>query len=217
MEKRRIDYFIDDLNDNFSNNYQIVESIFENEYGYPELDPLRDEICRCIICGLNQAAITLTNHLLESALKKCLIYKFTIDSGPHKDSPIDQIFNSGIEKFDNSKSDLSKSINSACSMGLITKHQKKLLHIFREKFRNAYSHASSKDTFNDILVTGREVTSVEEIFKPSNKEFKVTDVPFIHGIIQYELAKLQSFPYLEAVDEIVRHMIKMLRKKDSNC
>lgn len=65
-----IDEFIKELNANISNNYQTVEYAFENDYKWPEVDPVQNEICKCIICGFRQAAITLTNHLLEYVLKK---------------------------------------------------------------------------------------------------------------------------------------------------
>jgi hypothetical protein len=79
MKDDRINQFIDELNQTIAPNYQITKEIFNREYGYPELDPLRDEICKCLICGLYQAAITLTNHLLESSLKKCLAIKYKIE------------------------------------------------------------------------------------------------------------------------------------------
>jgi len=40
----------------------------------PELDVIRHEVCLCLIFHLNQAAIALTNHLLESFLKYSLIF-----------------------------------------------------------------------------------------------------------------------------------------------
>src|SRR5438094_10600049 len=55
-------------------NYLRVRDCYLKEYGLPELDPLRYEITLCLTFGLYQAAITLTNHLLESLLKYALIY-----------------------------------------------------------------------------------------------------------------------------------------------
>jgi len=89
MNDLRIRQFIDELNTNMSSNYQIVADIFNTGYGYPELDPLRDEICKCIICGLHQASITLTNHLLEASLKKCLAIKYSIENRKNNLKPKD--------------------------------------------------------------------------------------------------------------------------------
>ena len=42
-------------------NYPLIQDLYQNYYNMPELDPLRHEVCLCLILGLNQAAITLTN------------------------------------------------------------------------------------------------------------------------------------------------------------
>ena len=53
----------------FSARFELIEVEYSTPYDWPEMDTLRYEICGCISFGLNQAAITLTNHLLESLLK----------------------------------------------------------------------------------------------------------------------------------------------------
>ena len=73
MNKKIYTDFINGLIASIKNNYDSVADAFENHYDWPEIDPVRSEICECIICGFYQAAITLTNHLLESVLKKALI------------------------------------------------------------------------------------------------------------------------------------------------
>src|ERR1035437_9424617 len=111
----RLDQFVTDLNAQISSNYYIVKGIFNQEYGYPELDPLRDEICKCIICGLNQAAMTLTNHLLESSLKKCLAMRFSIEN-KKENVELKDAFKTGIDEYDDKL--LEDTINRACSQGL---------------------------------------------------------------------------------------------------
>lgn len=76
----RLEQFVNELNVSINGNYELIKNNFNIEYGHPELDPLRSEICKCIICDLHQAAITLTNHLLESSLKKCLVMKYSINN-----------------------------------------------------------------------------------------------------------------------------------------
>ena len=124
MNEERIFQFIGELNESLSVNYELIKDIFNSEYGYPELDPLRDEICKCLICGLNQAAVTLTNHLVESSIKKCLALKHSIDN-KQDDMKLEDAFKSGIEKYD--KLELEDTINRARTQGLITKAQKKQL------------------------------------------------------------------------------------------
>jgi hypothetical protein len=138
-EKIRLEQFVDELNKTIPSHSELIKNIFNSEYGYPELDPVRDEICKCIICGLYQAAITVTNHLLEQSIKTCLIFKHSIENKKDGTDVFD-ICKDGIKKYDGIN--LSNAINCACAVGLITKEQKQLLHQLREDFRNAYSHAS---------------------------------------------------------------------------
>lgn len=112
MNNDRINSFIKDLNNDIFSNYLKIPTIFNWEYGYPELDPLRDEICKCLICGLYQASITLTNHLLESSLKKCLAIKYSIDN-KNNNSELEYVFKEGIAMYDTCK--LNKTINKACT------------------------------------------------------------------------------------------------------
>ena len=63
-------------------NYLLVRDAYRTEYDFPELDPVRHEIAPCLVFGLPQAAITLTNHLLESLLKYSLIYDHAIKYQP---------------------------------------------------------------------------------------------------------------------------------------
>lgn len=52
MNQDPFENFIKELNDSIKSNYQTVAYAFENEYGWPEVDSVRSEICKCIICGL---------------------------------------------------------------------------------------------------------------------------------------------------------------------
>jgi hypothetical protein len=213
-EEERIGLFINELNMCLKPNNVIVKGIFNNEYGFPALDPLRDEICKCFMCGLYQSTITLTNHLLEKSLKFCLASKYTFET-KEKDSNIRTVFKEGIDKYDNTM--LEQTINAACSQGIITKDQKKELKEFREKFRNPYSHASNS-IFEGKKIKGKTISSadlendIDNFFKhcfdkTTDEEFNLECLPFAQGIMQIEIAKEDSFPYFKRVDEIIREML----------
>ena len=216
MKDDRINQFIDELNQTIAPNYQITKEIFNREYGYPELDPLRDEICKCLICGLYQAAITLTNHLLESSLKKCLAIKYKIE---HENVQLElkDAFKKSIEKYD--KMELNMTINQACSQNLISKTQKKRLHKFREDFRNAFSHAESSKIFEDLSIPVN-ILSIEKnegpedvmkkFFSSPNSELTIKDFLPIQGILQAKYAQITAIPYFCAVDKIIRDMVAIL-------
>lgn len=140
-----------------NSHYLSVRSPLQNFYEWPELDPLRHEICICIMLGLCQAAITLTNHLLESLLKNALII--------HKGNEMKQAdpkliskpvayiidkYSDGFEKYNDAN--LYTTINRACTVGLISKNEKKQLHEYRVRFRNAFSHSDKDKTFGSTTI-----------------------------------------------------------------
>jgi hypothetical protein len=214
----RIKIFIDDLNSHINPNYKIIKIIFNSEYGYPALDPVRDEICKCFICGLYQSTITLTNHLLEKSLKFCLGIKYSIEN-KNKEAELQDAFIEGINKYDNLQ--LEQTINAACTQRLITKEQKKDLKEFKEKFRNPYSHANKKK-FRGKTVKGKVVSTgdleqgLDNFFKMCfdsslEKEIPLENIPFAQGICQIGIAKDDFYPYFRKVDEIIRHMLQRIK------
>ncbi len=201
--------------------YPTVRDAYKNRYDWPELDPLRHEICLCIIFGFCQAAITLTNHFLESLLKNALIIN---DSDKEK---IDQVqqegiitsvkkkYKPGLESYGDKN--LNKTIDHACTLGLITKEQKKKLHEFREKFRNAYSHSDKKKTFGDsrIPVTGIKLENnefkIDEIGDP-----KISDLIIGQGIIQVIMAANDAPEYFLYIDSLAREIRKKVFNTTTN-
>jgi len=119
-------------------------------------------------------------------------------------------FEEATKKYDDK--DLGETISAACTIGLITKKQKKLLQdIFREVFRNAYSHATMSKTFGETTVGVQEFTLAKSEFNSGeNVDVKAMNFPLIRGLIQYVFAKEDCVPYFRSVDETVRHMLKQL-------
>lgn len=216
----RLKLFVNELNSCIGYNYEVIRSVFNKEYGYPEFDPLRDEICKCVLCDLHQAAITLTNHLLESSLKKCLAMKHSI-SNKQNDIKLEDAFKEGITKFD--QLDLDDTINRACTQGLITKEEKILLKKFKDEFRNPYSHATTSEVFKDTTVKGKTIflnegESPENLLKrifdnDSDEVLAVKDILPIQGLVQVVIAKQISVPYFTEVDKIIREMLSKLKPK----
>jgi hypothetical protein len=218
-ELERLNLFVDDLNLNITDNYVRIKDIYDQSYGYPELDPLRDEICKCIICGLNQAAMTLTSHLLESSLKKCLTMRFSIENKNDKTELIDA-FKNGIDFYDDKH--LDDTINRACSQGLITKEQKKTFKKFKDDYRNPYSHASTNKIFKDKKIKGAIVSMTEKekenpeefikkLFQIETNELPIIDILPVHGMAQVEIARESIIPYFSEVDKTIREMLKKLK------
>ena len=217
MKQTIFDNFIAELNANIRKNYNTIARAFENEYGWPEVDSVRNEVCKCLICGLYQAAITLTNHLLESVLKKALIID---ESAKNKAEQCDitNVFDDATKKYANKNLDFT--INQACRKGLITKDDNELLHKFREQYRNAFSHADSQKTFagNSIhatILTTKDLDNPEAFFKKvfadkPNTTLSAENNVIIQGLIQSIRAEQEAASYFLTIDGIIRDLCSKL-------
>ncbi len=167
--------------------------------GLYEVDSISQEIRMCLMLEFFQASITLTNHLLEKTLKLLLIHaesdKKQIDSFETMNSNWLEASN----KY-NSK-DLYDTINIASSKGLIDKEQKKILHYFRERIRNGYSHSDVGKLFKDQkipLVMG-SITDSTIV----HGEARIADVPMLQGIAQENMAKELALDYFLIIIEVI--------------
>jgi len=184
------------------NNYEKIKVKFHSGYNYPEFDTIRDEICKCLICDLNLAAITLTNHLLEDFLKKMLIYK----NVKKENESIFGAFDASTKEYDGIT--LFNSIEKAFVENIISEEQKDLLHQFRNEFRNPYSHAESKKIFSGLTVGVQEVKLENNKFNVSEyKQEEIIGLPFVHGLVKIEIAKQIAVQYFDLVDEIIRDIL----------
>jgi hypothetical protein len=197
-------------------NYPSVRSTYQTAYELPELDPLRWEVSLCLVFGLYQAAITLTNHLLESMLKYALAYRYSLShqpSSPPAPGTATQRLVDWLAKGNAlyADKDLGSNINQACSQGLITKEQKKLLHDFREAFRNAYSHSDKKKTFGQATapVTAVHVSS-NKLVVDTPEEVSIADLLIGQGIFQVAHARQNALNYFLQIDAVVRHVLQQL-------
>jgi len=196
--------------------YPAVRDAYRSHYDWPNLDTLRHEISLCIMLGLFQAAITLTNHFMESLLKNALIAKEsegeTPDDTDVKGQVIDSLvshFAEAIRKYDNE--DLGNNINRACSLGLITKEQKKQLHAFREQFRNAYSHSDKSKTFGDLTVPMKGIRLEDNRLQLDQEtEPFVAALPIGQSIIQGMQAEAHAPDYFLYMDNLARQVREKL-------
>jgi hypothetical protein len=208
----RTKQFVDDLNAKFNKNLALIDFQFNNEYGWPEFDPLRDEITKCLICDLCQASITLTNHLLEDFLKTILIYHDTISNNNKKTDLDLLVFRPSVDTYDGL--DLAQTLGRAKRKGIITKKQWKLLEKFREDYRNAYSHAEKKKIFKDMTINANKVKlENNQINVSDSNETLLVDLIMGQGLVQVILSKKIAFDYFISVDNVIRDVIKRFLKK----
>lgn len=194
------------------NNYLSIRDIFKNLYDWEELDSIRHEICLCIMFGMYQAAMTLTNHLLESLLKNSLITYHGRQVKQTKEQVRGKTITFLREKYSEGKKlyndiSLSKSINLAREKGLISDDQKITLHEFRENFRNAYSHADKNKTFgkSTMPVTAFRVDG-NKIVEDESEVVEISDFLIGQGVIQYQFSQEHAIPYFLYIDKLIREI-----------
>jgi hypothetical protein len=188
----------------------------EDKYLWPELDPLRHEISLCLIFGLHQAAITLTNHMLESLLKNALIVHDTKlehgGQGKRKSNAVESFvarFRPARKRF--ATNDLGDNINRACTAGLIDKEQKKELRKIREGLRNAYSHSDKDKTFGDQKISTQAMHVEDGKFVVERPEStRLAELIIAHGLAQAMQAEQEAIPYFLYMDGLARQIREKL-------
>lgn len=110
------------------------------------LFPIIAEICSCFYLQKNMAAVTLTNHLLESAIKFALVFKE--GNGKTIDDPakMDTLFEEECKMY--MSKDLGINIKTLFDKGMITESQRDRLIHLKNLYRNPYSHASNNALVN---------------------------------------------------------------------
>ena len=96
-------------------------------------------------------------------------------------------------------SDLAKTINACAGKArLIDKERKDILHGYRDKFRNAYSHANAEMTFGKLTAPSAIIPTEN----PTHYKIEVNTIasmPYIHGLAKQLLAEMDAIPYFEYV------------------
>jgi hypothetical protein len=193
----------------FPSRFKLVEFEYSTPYDWPEMDTLRYEICGCISFGLNQAAITLTNHLLESLLKYSLVYRHSLNPSKPLGAEYQLVklmmhfTKEGLKKY--GKATLDQNINEANKLGLINDEESELLHLFRKKFRNPFGHSDKNGIFGDLSVPVSVSTIQDsELISQPEVVMKIEDMPIFHGLAQAQLAEIDAPEYFRKMDRLVR-------------
>lgn len=182
-----------------------VQQQTQNGYGLYELETLRAETCYCIIHGQFQAAVCLTNVLLELFLKRMLIHT-SRDIPDSSEPPLTRYKNSmsaATVKYIGKH--LNDTINIARKQGLISKDAAKTLHEYRARFRNAFFHADLQAMFGDQTtpVTGADMGKCEV----EQDNIPIYSLPLIWGEAMWQNASANAIPYFIEVDGLIREAL----------
>lgn len=194
-------------------NFKEIEPFFPSRSDFfHEMIPLFREINTCLIFECYMASITLTNHMLEKLLKLSLVYSETgLTREPFKN--IREHYGNAHSKFQNS--DLSQTINSCCSAGLITKEQKKYLqNEVLEQLRNGFSHSDP----NKIIEPkkGKQLYTSTNQGNTNHLEGGTVLDPFVQSQAISFFAQSEALKYYKNIIEISLHIQQKLIEKEYN-
>tara|TARA_R110002072_G_scaffold287464_5_gene453178 strand:+ start:15320 stop:16186 length:867 start_codon:yes stop_codon:yes gene_type:complete len=178
---------------------------------FRELDLNIKEACDCLIIESYTASITLTNHILEKALKLALIQN---EIGVlHLDltdwSKLEVVYKKYADKPMGKILCFCKDIN----IGLINKDEYDELVVYKEKYRDGFSHYSPSQILNN---EGKIVISTYD----NNKQKIITNElsrkkvpPSFHTYLIYEFTKKNAESYLKFVLKVICHLENRLAYK----
>lgn len=176
-------------------------------YVLSHLKSIIAEICDCLICKSYQAAITLTNHLFENALKQTLMMW---DSGGRcfsDEQLIGDTFKNEVEKYDNN--DLEPNINQCKKKGIISKKECERLKKLKNKFRNPFSHASYTELFANEQIPMWSF-NLNNSNKIREEVVNISTVPLLTPLAQVAFAKANAAGYFLEVYALINDLDKKL-------
>lgn len=138
----QLEFLKQDLEHRVTQNFDKVQDLITSPYNWPLLDSIRHEICNCILVDCSQAAVTLTNHLLEKSLKAVLMHNEPSNQNYTDAREIEEHFENMNNQYGSIV--LHQTIDTCKDKNLISDEQAQVLHKFRDKFRNAFGHADPK-------------------------------------------------------------------------
>lgn len=183
--------------------FDIIKPVISESMLLPQIDIPRMEACSCFVIGAYTALVTLTNHLLERYCKELLL---VYDHGNEFMRMYKREENIPIESSSYYlKKDLSSVLKSCKSKGLLSKEQWKVFDIYREVFRNGYSHYDPSKILQGATYTVTELNVNGVLSEP--KEIKFEDSPHV-GLAIDDFARKNGWNYFVSVENFMRDTVK---------
>ena len=152
---------------------------------------LINEICTCLITKKQCAAMTLTNHLLESSIKLALILwnADLKDADSTKDFAV--MYKDEIKDYQGKE--MSENLTSALECELITKKEYKDLSELKLEYRHHISHASNNKYIRNVKTT--IMTYDTATSESSEKQVGVTGNPILNLLAQESFMRQNAEGY----------------------
>lgn len=172
-----------------------------------------EEICTCFYLQKNMAAVTLTNHLLESVIKFALVFKE--GNGKTIDDPktMDTLFENECKMY--MGKDLGINIETLHKKGMITDTQKARLIHLKNLYRNPYSHASN----NALVNTASTLIVCGDLSNPSyieERQAKVVYNPLLMVNARIDFINRTGFSYFQEVVNLITQLDGQLHQLYEN-
>ena len=223
--QREIEEIVNFQRKNINEQYLSIREVYNRSYNLGELDIIKSQICKCITLGLNIAAMTLINHLLEKSIKLFLIYSRAIknkDEGGQKPFKMVDDISDATPLY--VSENLSVNIKTAFKEGIINEGEKEILDKMRNDYRNSYSHSDSQKMYKDSSIGITEVSGKDQVLKffqgnesgLAKREEKFVNLPFFDFVFILEHANENCIPYLHKLDIIIRDVKKRMMPNSEN-
>jgi hypothetical protein len=186
-----------------SKRFEIVQPVISVRLLLDEFNLPRMEICSCFLIGAYTACITLTNNLLERYCKELLL---VYDHGNTYMRMYKKENNLPVESLSSyQKKDLSATLRTCKSRGLLSKDEWKILDKYRDIFRNGYSHYDPMKILQGaaygVSMIGLNGELAEE------QKMKIEEMPHVGIAIDY-FAQRNAWEYFVRVENFIRYTIK---------
>lgn len=173
------------------------------------LFPILAEICSCFYLQKNMAAVTLTNHLLESAIKFALVFKEGNGKTFDDFAKMDTLFEEECKMY--MGKDLGINIKTLFDKGMITESQRDRLIHLKNLYRNPYSHASN----NALVNTASTQIVCGDLSNPSyieKRQAKVAYNPLFMVDARIDFIKRTGVSYFQEVMNLIVQLDSQLHQ-----
>lgn len=179
---------------------------------FSELRPLLLEVCKCLILEFHQAAITLTNNILERLLKLALVYNLT-GIEPIRLHDWNMVFIGPTSQYGTLT--MFNSIVECLNCELITKSESDYLSgTIKALIRNGFSHADASKILANVPETATLVIS--KLNAPTEIEavnLNQKQIPMTQAILINNFATENSESYFVYVMDLLLNIEKRLMIK----
>lgn len=202
---------LSDLKEKFEKNFDSTKKHYLFTSGlfcFKELESYVNENIKCIILEYYSASITLSNLILERMLKLALIqYEVgVVENIEDWDSKY-----SKANKY--SKLTLENSIKECKKRKLIDENQEIILHEYRRKIRNGFSHYDPNQIFKDEATIVGAVIQNTDPEKVKHFEIDYKAVPVLQTFYVNKFAKENAEEYFDFIMSTKRHFERYFLKK----